>query len=389
MGLPEKDPKDDIPPSTAELIENIDSYQRRVEEEWDAAKASYQKKINDIMEEFLQQGLSALESQTPPPPSQTNGKKPSVSPSGLEDHFESAPQRPRQPDPHVARLISQVEKELRKTRKKRQPFSIFPPQPEPFQLGWQAPWYYLTRGRKMVIGVGLGALALFMTGFFFLRTPSVVPLPYAHTLGPILSDDKMYIVDWFRKALYIHDRKKGFPILSVENLPNSLSTGIAMDGKAIWTLDSLNHKLVKHSITSDHQVQASFTTPGPAPSGLYFDGTDFWSADTQTQKLYRHRGNEVEDIRDEYPLPEGYVTALALRNNRVWLLDGKSREISVHRLQKPLKSVGIFDLDPFLEGATPTGFFVADKDVWIVTENPASVRKVSISKLEGSKPEGL
>ena len=74
MGFPEKDPKDelkkrsdapkldailpdDTPPSAAELVDDIATYQQRMEKEWESAKNAYEKKINHIMNEFVSRGV--------------------------------------------------------------------------------------------------------------------------------------------------------------------------------------------------------------------------------------------------------------------------------------------------------------------------------------------
>jgi hypothetical protein len=73
----------------------------------------------------------------------------------------------------------------------------------------------------------------------------------------------------------------------------------------------------------------------------------------------------------------------------LWLLDGKSRLANVYRLQKPLLQLGSFDLDPFVKTATPTGFAMIDKQMWVATENPAQLIRIPISRLRKSKTESF
>lgn len=382
MGQPEKDEPKDIPPAAAELIENIDSYQKRVENEWDTAKAAYQSKINQIMEEFLKQGFTVEQPDAPASP------PPRSSPKDRPEFEQPTPQKNSAQDPYIAKLLSRVEQELRNADIKSRKLSFFSSRPSSaFQLDWKPTGLQglVHRVRRFAPLLAVAAIAAGL--FVWLMTPSMTILPYAHTLGPIVTKDKIYIVDWFRKSLYVHANKHGYPILSVENLPNTFPTGMAMDGKAVWSLDDMSHKLLKHATTIDHQVMSSFDTPGSQPIGLFFDGTDLWSGDQTARKIYRHRGNDVEDIRDEFTLPDGTLSALAIRDNRLWLLDGKSRELAVYRLQKPLRQLGIFDLDPFLKGATPSGFYLEGKTVWVVTENPSALIKIPLKKLEKSKTD--
>src|SRR5437762_5668712 len=59
-----KHPEDDEPkageaaheaPAHAELIDDLDAYQRRIDREWETAKSVYQNRISEIMGEFLKE----------------------------------------------------------------------------------------------------------------------------------------------------------------------------------------------------------------------------------------------------------------------------------------------------------------------------------------------
>lgn len=383
--MEQPEPQDDfkdIPPSSAELIDNLDSYQKRVENEWDSAKASYQAKINQIMEEFLKQGFTVEN------PTKTAGATPPPRPDKPETMGPPPPPKSHTQDPYIAKLLSRVEEELRHVDRKGPKVPFFGSEGTGLGLPWKPSWKQrlLVEWKKTLLGL-MGAICIGSAFYYFFTSPRLIDLPYGHTLGPVIIGDKIYISDWFRKALYVHQLKRGLPLLSVENLPNSFATGLAFDAKSVWTMDSIERKFLKHALTADHQVNASFDTPGKKPMGLFHDGTDLWSADLEEKKLYQHRGNDIEDIKDEFVIPDITLGALAMRNNRVWILDSNSRELSVHRLQKPLKPLGAFDLDPFLKGATPTGFSFQGKDVWILTENPSRLIRVPLRKIEKSKTE--
>lgn len=379
MGHPEKDPEnsgefkkdpkldailpDDLPPAAAELVGDIDSYQKRMEKEWDSAKVAYEEKINRIMEEFMiNQGQPPAHEEKPKPRS-------------------SSPRNERLRD-----LMGELEKEMRRADHASKRFSPFArPSMESMQLGWKptlnfrlkkyAPW---AAGVMMVISAG---------AFFSSSRVQIDTLPYTHTLGPLVAKDKIYILDWFRKSMYVHKDASGLPILSVEPVANNLATGIAMSEKTMWTLDGLDRKILLHTTTPEHQVTSDVETQGTKPTGLFYDGLDLWSADDAAKRLYRHRGNDIEDIRDSFPMPDITVTGFGFYNNRFWILDGKSRLINVYRLQKPMLQLGSFDLDPFVKGATPTGFTISGKKILIVTENPVSLIRIPLSRLKKSKTE--
>ncbi len=383
MGFSEKDPKDkakkpvegpqldailpDEPPtSAAELVDDISSYQQRMEKEWEDAKTTYEKKINRIMSEFVVEGLSKMDSTEPLP--------------------DSPPQR--QDDARLQDLIHQLEIELKDTPGRSAPFS-----PKLFRksetvaraLAWKnAPSGFIkkiqTFFRLVVVTAAIG-IAFWFAVWRVVQTP----LPYSHTLGPVMFHQRIYIMDWFRKILFTHKDDAGLTIIAVEALPNNLATGMALSEKTLWTLDGLDLKLNLHAPTLDHQVLSAIAAPQTKPVGLFFDGTDLWSADQDALKLFKHRGNDVEEIRDNFPLPDLTITSFFLDRNQLWILDGKSRLINVYRLQKPLLKLASYDLDSLIEKATPTGFALEGRTLLITTENPSSLIRVPLFRLRHSR----
>ena len=101
--------------------------------------------------------------------------------------------------------------------------------------------------------------------------------------------------------------------------------------------------------------------------------------------LYRLRADDPTEVRDQFDLPLAHVTAINIQAKRLWAMDGKAREVTLFRLQKPLKTLGTYDLDPFIRGATPTGLSISGKNAWIVTENPSAILRIPLRKLKKSE----
>lgn len=355
---------DDIPPAAAELIGDIDSYQKRLEKEWESAKSSYRGKINRIMEEFLSENLASMER-----PPEIERKKDRASSS------ESSSSEP------LASLLANVERELSKGLHTRALARV-----PSFAIS--SPIQFVTYHRKRFMGgfILAGVIAALVLGYMslvFIAPASKVP--YAHTIGPVFMGDRAYVVDWFRRTLYAHEMTKGAPISSIENLPNPMVTGFAFTSDSLWTVNGLDATLVQHTLTEDHRVSNTYPTPGPKPAGLFFDGTDFWIADEDKKVLFRLHGRDVEEIREQYDMPDISVAGIFVAGNRVWITDAKSREAVVFRLQSPLREIDRFDLDGFLSGATPTGVWVKDKHLWVATRDEAGLHKIPLKKLKTRK----
>lgn len=351
---------DTPPPSPSEVFANLDDYQRQIEKDWESAKRNYKSRVSDIMDEFM---------------------KAAPTPAPKEEPADETPEQ------RLERLLKRVEK------------SLAAGEPKP-RLSWnwgmgdpsvitvsRTPWRVKIRNSVKIILLlallGFGGFAAYVGLFSVAHT---TPVPYAHPASVFFKGETILIADWFRKTLYVHADKKGLPILSVENLPNNFITGFAMSDSKIWTIDGLNQTIFEHALSIDHRVTKKSATPGKKPAGLYWDGTHLWSADIDTKKLYQHHANDLESILNEYDLPDVKITAFHLKENRLWLLDGEAREITVYRLQKTPKLMAAFDLDGALKGAVPTGLQVENKKVWILTENPPQMIRLSRRALEKLKP---
>jgi hypothetical protein len=385
-------PESSDSPEPVEILSDLDAYQRRIESQWERTRSSYQKKINSILEEFIEQNgphLNLLSPSDdvfpPPPPPRQKTKAPGNSKQpGAEPDF-------RARDAHMAELLARAERAIRASERKGggrvDPLMFGSPPPPVMSLDWKPTGWLKNRALIIYGSISLLAMGLITSVYLFYRLPAISSLPYLHTSGLIVKNNKVYVVDWFRKALFAHRASRGLPILSVENIPNEFLTGIAFSEKSFWTLDGFHHQLIEHAMNTEHLVNRRVATPGSKPVGLFFDGTDLWSMDDGTKTLYRHRGNDVEDIKDKYTLPNMNLTALAIFKNRLWILNGKGRQLGVYRLEDPVRQLALYDLDFILAGATPTGVAVNKRTVWLSTENPAKLLKISRRKLSSQKPD--
>ncbi len=349
-------PPDNAPPAAAELMDDIDAYQKRIEREWESAKTIYQSRISEIMDEFLKKG-----SEAPANGHTTSGHK-SAAPS--QDTLE--------------KMVSRVANELRNmdSRPHQNPAA-----PERLQLPAPAPRHTFLKKFLTVAFAGALVAAAALT----LRMPEWTALPYARTGGIAVANGNIYVADWLRKTLYVHSIKRGAPIAAVEALPVGLVAGLQPKGDVLWTIDGLTHEILKHTMTPDHQVTDRFPAPDAKPVGLVLDRDDLWVAGLESKTLYRLRADNPADVRDRFEFAAGNVTAMQMQAKRLWVLDGKAREMTVFRIQKPLKALATFDLDPFLRGSTPTGLAISGSTAWIVTENPSAIVRVPLSKIKKSK----
>lgn len=367
MSTPEKNPKDDPKPELGAILPDVfadlDNYQKKIENDWEVTKSAYKDKINEILDDFMKQNPA------------TPGAKPEaprkISSSLGPDPVSSVEER-------MEKLMSRVENTLRITEEKPRFFSTHRHRPSIINIPWNDRERY--GGAFKLLGV---VAVLLLAGFVFymeaVRIDDRTSLPYIHPSTIVFADEKIYIVEWFRKVLYHHSYKKGLPIEQVENIPNNFLSGVAFSDKHLWTLDAFNHQLLQHSLGSDHRVLKTFPTPGPQPAGLFWDGADLWSSDLEKKKIYRHHGADPESIKAEYAFTDFNASALYYKENRLWILDAKSRMVYLCRLEDPLRRIATYDLDPFLKGASPTNFTMKDGQFWLLTENPPQLLRLDLN----------
>ncbi len=351
-------PVDDITPSSAEVVEDVNTFEDSLSEEWQSTRSAYQQRISSIMDDFLHKGLEGEKREERPT---AKPRRPSPSRENVEVFFG-----------RMAEEMHAYENRV-KAAAAAAPLALPAPVPKP-KRGW-------------ILGVlGVILVVSAVAGFWkHEQIASYTPLPYARAGAVAVFDGKIYIADWLRKSLYVHAAKRGAPILAVESLPAGLSTGLIVDAEGIWTSDGITSEIVRHAKTPDHSPVSKFPAPGNRPAGLAEDRGSLWTASAEADKLFRVRGDDPSEVLEKFSLPGVNITALQLKDRRLWVLDGKSREVDVFRVQKDLKPLATLDLDPFLHGGTPTGLALQGSYAWIITENPAAILRIPLRSLKKSR----
>ncbi|MCB4757450.1 MAG: hypothetical protein LHV69_10550 [Elusimicrobia bacterium] len=374
---------DAIPTTKEDVFREIDDYQRKIELEWEKAKKSYQEKIDTIMDDFIQQNAKI---QDAPQPTPTPEKPPKTEPTEKKKNNSTSVAKPPS-DSDVRTLISNVQNTLEQIERKSKQLAHFSfEKPSIINVPFRShrPWVRRILALLFFIALSAGLGYLFWTTY--IRIKPVTALPYPHTSGLIIKDNKVYIVDWFRKALFVHTLKAGFPLAAIDNFPNPFSTGFVMTNKILFSINGFDSKILEHALTSDHHVLNEIPFPGGKPSSLFWDGQDIWAFDKGEGKLIQFQGTDFGEVKSQHSLSNVSATAIQVVNNRVWILDGKIREIGLYRLQDPLRLLTSFDLDPFIKGGTPTGFCIDKRDMWVVTEDPPRLIRIGLRSLKKSSP---
>lgn len=350
----------------AEVFDEIDAYQKKIEKEWSQAKKNYQEKIDQIMDDFLKRNSAPEEK----PKHQPKPSQPDKKPGRLE------------PDPRLEELMEKAKKALERSAKSVERLPVLDRSNEAII---NAAWKPVKTKRLPFIGRlwPLLLLAAVCTAglFYYFHVPSVTPLPYSHAFGLYRDGNKFYVVDWFRQTLYVHEKRRGFPIVSVEAFPNKFVTGFTRRPNGFLSINGMTGEFYEHAQTEDHRVLTTKELSSPNPGGLTFDGRNVWMADNGKKIVFKIHGGDLDEVLDKYRFDRGPISGMTLYEGRLWALNSETREITVYRIENPLRVLAVFDLDPFINGGKPTGISVADRLVWIVTESPSQILKISKKRL--------
>lgn len=360
MSAAKKNPDEPIEPNKPdEIFSEMDNYQEKLAQEWESAKVSYQSKINEILEEFI--------------------KEKSQSGDSLSVVMPESEKTPRKSK--MENLMMKAEKLLKSGESKARMLSYKTQSPSIINIDWGSTIPREPRRIKNIIFAALGMIALGWGVAFFRYPGAVTTLPYNHTTSLTVFQNKIYIVDWFRKALYIHANRRGMPLVSVENLPNDFVTGLGLAGSRMWTANGLRSEFIEHELSSEHPVIDRVPAPGTGMTGLFFDGLDLWSADDGEKILYRFRGSDVSETKETYRFEKISPIAFAINKGRVWVLVKKSRQLHEYRLEDPLRLLNRYDLDTLLKTSTASGLAFDGKTILILTDSPSQVLRISPRKL--------
>lgn len=122
--------------------------------------------------------------------------------------------------------------------------------------------------------------------------------------------------------------------------------------------------------------------PGSNPTGLAWDGKSLWSCDGGTGLLYRHGADlkVVESIRSLVSEPSG----LTAEHGRVWVTGGTPLKVAyLERRGKGYVWSGPWPAADLLpEGVSPTGIAIGHKRLWAVAGGDPRMMSISLRRFQ-------
>ncbi len=114
-------------------------------------------------------------------------------------------------------------------------------------------------------------------------------------------------------------------VLHTIDAPSASPISIAWDGKYLWCVDDITHKLIQFD-PNDGTTIREFISPASSPQGITFDGQYLWVSDRIRDKIYRvdpKNGNVILSISS----PGKYSRDLAWDGSHLWNVDLQNTQI--------------------------------------------------------------
>jgi hypothetical protein len=220
-------------------------------------------------------------------------------------------------------------------------------------------------------GLALAAYPVFryFTEFHFRRVETV-PVAMSSPTALTFDGTLLWVAQWDGELSALDPRKPSSVIKSVSVLATLpyRPVAIAFGGNFLWTLDSAQGRLLRHSAADPAKVLYQTPAPGPAPTALAYDGKFLWSYDAANLMLYRH--GVPESGFDAYSfVPDIVPTAMAWVAGDLWAFNSKSHELIVLGLNgRDFAVKGRYSLDENVIALAPIPGLNSNskRSVWIL-----------------------
>ena len=203
--------------------------------------------------------------------------------------------------------------------------------------------------------------------------------PYSNPSGIAFDGKNLWTADWLSMTAVRHNMDESLSVAKKYQLPIN-PFGLAWDGQNFWTSDSWAKKINKHS--QDLSVIASYKSPAANPGGLCWDGKNLWSVDTETRKIYKHKMDSALSIDRSYDSPGNSPSAIFFDGKNLWSCDSASNRIYKHSMDEKLSVKNVYVPKSYSYGKLRmVGITSDDKNIWTIAEGENKIYKHKLSSM--------
>ncbi len=217
--------------------------------------------------------------------------------------------------------------------------------------------------------------------------PDMMSLGSANLSGIQWEDRVLWVGDWFESTVTKYEAGKG--ILPKSRTLQTKNIYKMQDGQPILICNTpdlmvtiaADLKIRIHQRNVGLPTFQTYAVPGVNPSGLAWDGKNLWSCDAQTNLLYKH-GQDlrvIDTVKSIFPQPSG----LAWDGTGLWVIG--DQPLKAAKLEWRKGGVvwrGPASLNQLLpEGVLPTGFSIGFGRLWAVSGGDPKIVSMPLPEL--------
>jgi hypothetical protein len=216
-------------------------------------------------------------------------------------------------------------------------------------------------------------------------------LPLGRMTGLALRQGMALTIDTDKQALISIDTRTG-TIASREKFPNPSLRGFAWGQDSFWSSDSESGFIYRHGPKEPHSLINAFPSTRPV-AVLYHDGETLWASDVRSELIHFFSLSDASSEasltkKGEYSLPGIVAGGFHKAEDVLWVLDSLGRKVRRYRIGEgnKLSPIDSIDLGAWLTPASEiAGFAVDAENLWLITDNPASLHRFALDELVWAK----
>jgi len=209
------------------------------------------------------------------------------------------------------------------------------------------PWRRL--GAAFALALALAGLVPLYREWHRLRIDPIAESPVAvsNPTGMAYDGSVLWVCDWSGEFFSMDPQDPSRVLERMKVSPGGTyhPIALALAGDALYSVDSAQSRVVRHTIGRPSDIKAAWPSPGPAPAALAHDGKNLWSYDAVARTFYRHLTEGADAVTENYRAESDVApAAMTWHNGELWVYDSKGKQIVVfvvrgHSLQ-PIKAAG-------------------------------------------------
>ena len=237
---------------------------------------------------------------------------------------------------------------------------------------------------------GFVAMTLFLVASTRAIPATTLDLGSATLSGVQWSGRRLWVGNWYESTVTsfqvgksIFGRTRRLLMEETFKLPDVQPILVCDTPNAFYTV-GFDLMIRSHRAAPGLPISQTEKAPGSEPTGLAWDGKSLWSCDGASGLLYRHAADlsVAEAVPSILPHPAG----LAGEKNALWIVGGKP--LKVARLER--RGDGYVWKGPYLatdllaEGVEPTGVAAGHGRLWAVSGGDPRMSSVPLKKFTGT-----